>query len=219
MNEDTRPKAALCVPSGEYWKSMFGFSAFCVAATSAANGISVSIINHRGGDAAENRNRMVDLGRAQGIEWYFFVDADMTFPPDTLVRLLRWNVDVVGADYRMRGAPYDKIGLGPDGKPVPPDTDPAEGLVERSIIGLGCVLVKATVFEKLAEPWFARTWISEHATPDNPHGFSTDDSYFFHYCRHHGFKLWCDMALTHEVQHIGEVTVPWVLKAKRRGDA
>lgn len=212
----TKPKVAICIPSSETWKAQFAFQAFCLAVESTNAGIDLVPINHRGGDAAENRNNMVRLGREQKVEWFLFFDADMTFPPDALVRLLRWNIDVVGADYRYRAHPFTKIGTNPvDSRPYPLDhVDPTEGLVERGMLGLGLLLVRAGVFEKLPAPWFARTWIPEQATPDNPYGFATDDCYFCHYCRYHGFKVWCDMGLTQQVQHIGEIYVPWQMKGR-----
>ncbi len=210
---DSRPKVALCIPSSDTWKATTAFAMVCMSTYSAFNGIVPILINDRGGDAAENRNLMVMRGRGERVDWFLFIDADMNFPPDALARLLKWDVDIVGADYRMRAHPFKRIGLSPEGAPYPAThPEPTEGLVERGVLGLGLVLVRASVFEKLPAPWFARTWIPEHATPDNPFGFSTDDSYFFHYCHHHGFKLWCDIALTRETQHIGEIAVPWELK-------
>jgi len=196
---------------------MFGFSLVCMSIQSALAGVTLIPINVRGGDTADNRNQMVMIGREQGAEALLFLDADMVFPPDTLIRLLNWKVDIVGADYRLRAPPYTRIGLSPQAKPYPADhVDPERGLVERSIIGLGCVLVRAPVLERLAPPWFARPWLPDQATPDNPFGFSTDDSFFFQNCRRHGFKVWCDMAVTREVQHIGEVVVPWQMPTNAR---
>jgi hypothetical protein len=35
-------------------------------------------------------------------DWLLWLDADMDFPADALIRLLRHNVDIVGGDYRLR---------------------------------------------------------------------------------------------------------------------
>lgn len=207
------PKIAICLPSGETWKASTGASLFCLGVMTAVAGAEIVLINNKSGDAAENRNHAVRMGREWGADWYLFLDADMTFQPDAALRLMKWNVDVVGADYRMRAQPFTKLGTSEQG-PYPADhQEPEEGLVERGILGLGLLLVRAAVFEKLPAPWFARTWIPEQATPDNPYGFSTDDSYFCHYARHHGFKVHCDLAVTHGVAHIGEIYVPWKMGA------
>ena len=189
---------------------MMAFQTVCLAIASTAAGITLIPINHRAGDAAENRNRMVALGREQGADAFLFLDADMVFPPEALIRLLQARVPIVGADYRNRVQPFGKLGTSPEGPAYGPDhVDPPRGLVKRGMLGLGLVLVRAHVFDVLPEPWFARTWIKEVATADNPNGFATDDCYFFHFCRHHGFDVWCDLDLTREVAHLGEIVVPW----------
>lgn len=207
MNGAKRPLVAFCVPSSETWKASFGYAATRLGITSTLAGLDVVLVNERGGDAAENRNKMTALGLANKADWFLFADADMTFPPDALVRLLEWNVDVVGADYRNRHQPFQKLGLDLEAKRA--TDDPEGGLVERGILGLGLLLFRADVFRKMPAPWFARLWIPQAATPDNPFGFSTDDTYVCHYARHHGFKVWCDLGLTKEVRHIGEMEIPW----------
>lgn len=217
MTEPARaPKVALCIPSSETWQAMMAFSTVCLTAASTAAGVTIIPINCRGADAAENRNTIVKLGLDQDADAFLFLDADMTFPADGLVRLLQRRVPIVGADYRNRSPPHKRNGLDLTGKQIADDAEePATGLIERAMLGLGFVLVRRQVFETLPQPWFARTWIGEHAKPENPFGFSTDDMYFFHYCRHHGFAVWCDLELTREVHHIGQTLIAW----ERRKDA
>jgi hypothetical protein len=205
------PKVALCIPSADTLKAMTAFSTICLAIASTGAGITVIPINCRGADAAENRNMMVRLGLEQDADAFLFIDPDMTFPPDGLIRLLQRRVPIVGADYRNRAPPHAKLGLTVLGEPVAEDEpEPANGMTDRGVIGLGFVLIRRQVFLHLPAPWFARTWIMEHATADNPFGFSTDDSYFFHYCRQRaGLQVWCDLTLTREVCHIGETLIPW----------
>jgi hypothetical protein len=213
------PKVALCIPSGETWKAIMAFSMVCLAAHSTSAGIELQPINVRGGDAAENRNRMTQAGRENGADWFLYVDADMCFPSDSLIRLLKWDKDIVGADYRYKSNPFSKLGTKPDGTgQYPPDhVDPIEGLVERGMLGLGMLLVRASVIEKMPPPWFIRTWIPDFATPDNPYGFGTDDSFFCNYAHYHKFQVWCDMGLTQNIQHIGEAIVPWQMGKKKNG--
>jgi glycosyltransferase involved in cell wall biosynthesis len=221
----TKPNVAICIPSSDTWKAITAFQTVCLAIKSTLAGINVIPVNHRGGDAAENRNRMVAEGLEHGADAFLFVDADMAFPPDALIRLMAWKVDIVGADYRYRSHPFTKIGTSPEGPRFADDyADPPDGLAERGMLGLGLLLVRAGVMAKIrAEfldkklgPWFARTWIPQTATADNPYGFATDDCYFCSCARHLGFKVWCDIALTHEVQHIGEIMVPWEMPNKPR---
>jgi SAM-dependent methyltransferase len=54
-------------------------------------------------DVATARNDIIDkLER----DWLFFMDADQTFPPETIERLLSWNVDVIsGLYFKSPGMP------------------------------------------------------------------------------------------------------------------
>ncbi len=192
------------------------FQATCLAIASAPH-VDLIPINIRGEDTAQGRNRLVRLALEGNADWVLWIDADMIFPPEALLRLLAHDRDIVGVDYRLRAPPFKRIGL------FMHDDDPKRhtrvpraqaqarqsGLIEMAMLGLGLILVRANVFRKLPSPWFGRTWVKEHATPDNPDGFSTEDTYFCNVARHYGYPIWCDLDLSAQVQHIGEACVPW----------
>lgn len=91
--------------------------------------------------------------------WLLFLDADMTWPPDLLLRLIRTayithpHFDCVGGYANLRG----DVGL--------PTMDtgtgtwephfPQSGVQEVMRTGGACLLVKRHVFERVAQPWFA----------------------------------------------------------------
>jgi hypothetical protein len=137
-------------------------------------------------------------------QWFLFIDADMVFPWDALDRLIAHDKDVVGVAYRKRKPPYEKIGV-----PCGEKTPPLNGLAEYEMLGLGLVLVKRKVLEKIGAPWFLRVWQKDSPDPANPDGFTTEDTWFCAHARHHGFRIWCDMDLTKEVSHWGVQGVPW----------
>ncbi len=172
--------------------------------------VSLLPINIRTQDTAEARNQMTAAALEEGCDWFLWIDADMTFPPDGLLRLLRHDVDAVGADYRRRAPPYPRIG-----KPIDPNA-PNRGLVEVSMLGLGFMLIRADVIRRMERPWFLRMWVLEHATPDNPSGFATEDGYLCGYARHLGYKVWADMDLSREVGHICEAPISWNLLGDQR---
>lgn len=194
------------------------FQATCLAIHSAPH-VGVIPINLRGEDTAQSRNRLVRHAMRSGAEWLLWIDADMVFPPDALLRLLAYDLDIVGVDYRLRGPPFRRIGLfmRDDDKMRTTHVSMADakaqatGLLEMAVLGLGFILVRASVFQKLRSPWFGRMWSPEHASLGNPDGFSTEDSYFCSVARHHGYSVWCDLDLSAQIQHVGEATVPFDL--------
>jgi hypothetical protein len=197
-----KPKVALCIPSGDTWKALMALHTMSLGAYSASFA-TLMPINIRTQDTAEARNQMTAAGLAEGADWFLWIDADMAFPPDSLARLLAHDVDIVGADYRRRATPFPRIG-----KPVDPAA-PYNGLVEVTMLGLGLMLIRAEVLRRMGRPSFVRAWLLDHATPNNPSGFSTEDGYLCGHARHLGYKVWADLDLSNDVGHICEAPVPW----------
>lgn len=210
-----KPRVAVCVPSGDSWKAPMAFQMLCLGIASAPHALLSSLIVV-GDDTCQARNAMVRAAMAEHMEWILWVDNDMIFPPNALLRLLTHGRDIVGADYRRRSPPFAKIGLmvnpdDPKGLPMFKGDRGTQtsGLVERAMLGLGLLLVRTEVFKALPAPWFARTYIPENATEENQDGFSTEDSYFCYMARSRDFRVWCDLDLSAQVLHVGEAAVPW----------
>jgi hypothetical protein len=202
-------KIAICIPSGDSWNALTAFTLMCLGITSSKK-YALLPATEIGNDPAQARNTIVRMAMGAGADYFLLVDADMVFPWDALDRLLAHNVDIVGVDYRKRKPPYETVGVYANGV-----IDPswAKGLLEVEMLGLGLVLVRRRVFETLKGPWFARVWQQPATSPDNPDGFTTEDTWFFHHAKAAGFRAWCDMDLTREVSHWGQTGIPWDFKA------
>src|SRR5204863_286060 len=94
---------------------------------------------------ADARNLGLEYAQKYGAEYVLFIDSDMTFPKDALLKLLVRQVDIIGATYSRRTAPFHFLG---DILPEQP-ADAPKGLLEMSRIPTGFLLIKATVFDKL----------------------------------------------------------------------
>jgi hypothetical protein len=204
-------RVAVCIPSGGTWLAPMAFQALCLAIHSSPH-VHLMPMILSGDDTAQARNRLVRMAQRHGAAWILWMDADMVFPPDALLRLMKHNRAIVGVDYRKRAAPYDKVSVSLSEEET--SLDPPPGLVEKAIIGLGLVLVKMSVFESLPAPWFGRSWMREYASMSNPDGFSTEDAYFCNVARQKGYRVWCDRELSREIQHVGEMAVPFELPAR-----
>lgn len=211
-----KPRVALCIPSGSAWMGATAYSVLCLGIASGEE-FDLLPINLRGHDTAEARNTMVRAALENDADWLLWIDADMDFPADSLRMLMRHDKDIVGADYRRRTPPFPKIGLAvnpadPLGPPLPltiEEETQSSGLVERAVLGLGLLLVRADVFRTATGPWFARIWNEHAARPDNPFGMTTEDCLFCHASRMRGYKVWCDLDLSAHVRHVAEFAVQW----------
>lgn len=165
------------------------------------------------------RNILADTFLKSPTEWIFWMDSDMVFDPDTLVKLFKVAEDkqakmVTGIYYQRKGMNWpclwsrgedlengEKTGLGsPKSKTnkyvgtfriVHKD---AKEPFKVHAAGFGCVLVHRSVFEVLPRPWF--TFLK---------GVCSEDFYFFVNAHDMGFDLWAEPSIT--LGHLGDSPV------------
>jgi hypothetical protein len=161
--------------------------------TTAENGIRAGILNFRMCGISHSRNQHVHevLAAPQQFTHLLWIDSDMAFPTDALVRLLAHDKDIVGAFYMQKAEPYKIVG-----RPKDLSDTSITGLKEAELLGGGFVLVKREVYEKIPYPWY-----EERHTP--PREFISEDVMFCHKCRAAGIEMWADMDLSLEMGHSG----------------
>lgn len=117
----------------------------------------VKVSHVYGSQVAKARN---DIVKSMSGEWLVFIDSDMTFPSDSLQRLLedakREDVDIVGAPCYRKVAKYEPCWFWqfPNDKEKyyrKLETDLGEELFEVDSMGSAFCLIKKKVFEKLEE--------------------------------------------------------------------
>lgn len=132
-----------------------------------------------------------------GVDFLFWIDDDQVVPPKAIPWLIQREQDIVAVNSVTKNYPARFHAHGLDGKPlvVKPDST---GLVEASMIGFGCVMIRARVFRQIEWPWFAMPW--------NPKTKSCmgEDDFFSQRAREAGFKLHVDMDLSKYVGHFGD---------------
>lgn len=148
------------------------------------------------------RNLIADWA-VKGYDYLFSVDSDISFAPDTLVKLLAHDKPVVSGLYIQRkpgqhileiyehnvnggviNVPYGKI--------------KGRGLVEIAGCGFGCVLVKSEVLKSVGYPQF-----KYYSALDHNHTVSEDVDF----CRkalNKGFKIYADTTI--QCRHTGSFT-------------
>jgi FkbM family methyltransferase len=132
-------------------------------------------------------------------DYLWAVDSDMSFPSDTLARLLSHNKDVVTAVYRQRKLEqilevYEHTAHGGVSH-MPYYKLQGQGLVEVAACGFGCVLVKAEVIKGMGYPQF-----KYYSALDHAHTISEDID-FCNKAKSKGFKIWADTNIL--CRHIG----------------
>jgi hypothetical protein len=90
-----------------------------------------------------------------------FLDSDMIFPADTLVKLLACDQPIAGGLYYQRIPPFAPVVFNRDAAGNYAQRAAAQltpGPLSVDACGTGCLLIRRDVLEKLAFPWFAIEW-------------------------------------------------------------
>jgi hypothetical protein len=128
-----------------------------------------------------------------------FLDSDMAFPADTLLRLMHHDRDVVGATYARRipseGKPVSKV---PDGFSELRDS---AGLIKVDELPTGCMLINRRVIDDLAtcDPLFEFGWDTDN------NKVVGEDIMFCRKAIAAGYSVWCEPKLSHQIVHLGTV--------------
>lgn len=201
------PSVAICFAHYKQWEAHTGLCAVNLAAATAKY-CGMLCVGCSGAYVEDNRNGAVKAALKYEEEhrrhdplfrfdYLMWIDTDMVFPPDLLLRLIAHDKDIVGCNYRQRVAPHGFTGHykgGGDTKLLEP------GLHEMDHLPTGLLLTRMDIYRKLPYPWFKPGLIESEAR---------DDVYFCNTAREAGYEIWCDHDLTKEVGHIGEQVVQW----------
>lgn len=193
-----KPKLAILIPSHDQWSAEFGM-ALATLAPVALQSFRVGLLNERSSMITASRNNLAKRALEDfGADYMLWIDSDMTFPGDLAQRLHAHGKDICGATYCRRVPPYNLLG-----KQVREDED--VGLVEMVNLPGGCVMVKASVYQKLVWPWYYETYNVKHGEQV----IGSEDYNFCGKATKAGYRIWCDLDLTREIGHIGSQRVQY----------
>ena len=190
-------QVVICVPTNGLVHAAFTFSLVNAIRYTEAQGIPV-ILDMDAGTVLSNQRQMlldtaIDYHQAEHIMWF---DSDMTFPEDTIVRLLEHKKDVVCATYSKRVEPFHPTAFY-NIDPVEPVDTTGHGLTKINYTGMGCLLVRADVIDHIPSPHFPLIWHPKTST------WQGEDMGFCQLLTSNGFDIWCDLDLSRAVGHLG----------------
>ena len=166
------------------------------------------LVATRGYTIAENRNYCVVQAQRNESDYLLFVDDDMTFPKDTLERLLGANKEVIGVNSYSRVLPLspttglmDKNGkyMHPDHH-MPFEMKIPDEMFKAYFVGCGVCLIDMKVFGKIKKPYFEfTTYKTGELKGMVEHG---EDGNFCLKARNAGIDIYCDPTIP--IFHLGE---------------
>lgn len=162
------------------------------------------VIAERGFTIAENRIYSVVQAQKNESDYLLFVDDDMTFPEDTLERLLEHKKEVIGVDsYSRCLPPSSTVGkmndkgeyMHPD-KHTPFEMKIPNELFKAYFVGAGVMLIDMEVFKKIPKPYFQFDINNEGQIVNG------EDGTFCEKVKKAGYDVWCDPTIP--IGHIGD---------------
>lgn len=166
-------------------------------ATTHKEGHSLAVSKKYGSMLPHNRNGIVRKALELDATHVLFIDTDMAFESDALLRLLKWDRDVVSGLAVLKKKPFYPVAKRKNKDGVFEVIEPLdEGRFFSDLDGVGCAftLIKIGVFEKLEKPYFAM--------PPYKGGVMGEDFYFCEKVKAAGYDICLDSSLI--VGHVGD---------------
>lgn len=150
---------------------------------------------------AFGRNMIIKTAMDNNCTHVLFIDDDMAYKPDALVRLLEHDKDIVSGLYLTRAYPHSPLVFdlaNDDGSAFPMYlTDGVNGLVPIVSAGFGFVLIKTSVFAKMEKPYVRLGELDSEQW--------CDDVGFFHRAGKLGIQMFADLEC--QVGHMGTMII------------
>ncbi len=157
-----------------------------------------SLIHH-------SRNDLTSIAIQQGADYIFWLDSDMVFSPDTMVRMLKTHKegagDILTGVYFRRVHPFSPVLLKKlrftetEAETEEFDEIP-DGLFEVEGCGFGCVLMPTDI---------AMDIIAKYGSPFDPINGCGEDLAFCWRARELGYKFICDPSI--RLGHVGHAVI------------
>lgn len=163
------------------------------------------------------RNRIIYDALQEGYEDFLWIDSDIDFKYEDVLKIKSRNVDLIGAAYSFKGYPQLTIQLFED-QEVTFDCDTG-GIVEVQAVATGFMYTTAhlyNVMQKKLELELCNTSFDAPQIPfyhpnvwsySNQHYYLGEDFSFCFRARQAGFKVFLDTSI--KLGHIGSYTYKW----------
>jgi hypothetical protein len=191
-------KLAILVPTRDMVHSHFAYSLTQLVKTTSEVGIDTYLYFDSSTILLNQREKLIDEAIKMEADYVLWLDSDMMFPSNVVLKLLAHNKDIVACNYMKRSLPMKTVAytdLNDWDSWVP--MKPQEELVKVKGIGMGCILMKTEVFKKLEKPYF------EFRFKEDTKDWFGEDFILQDKIQKVGYEIFVDTMLSMEIKHIG----------------
>ena len=144
----------------------------------------------------QGRQALANLALENGATHLLWIDSDMSFPADMLLRFMQRDEKIIGINAVTRRPPHLACAQYADGSFVKTIRE-STGLEKVGRTGFGVLWVAAEVFTGMTKPYF------QFPYDETINDFRGEDMYFFDQTNALGFEAYIDHNLSKEVLHVG----------------
>jgi hypothetical protein len=191
-------KLSILVPTRDTVTSQFAYCLSQLMKINSQIGIDTFLFFNSNTILLNQREMLVEDAKKIKSDYVLWLDSDMVFPPTTAMRLLNHNKDIVGCNYLKRSKPNTPVAyetLFEWDKPL--SMTSKDDLVKVEGVGLGCILMKLSVFDSICKPYFEFSYILKTKE------WMGEDFNLLGKLRSNGHEVYIDTVLSNEVKHIG----------------
>lgn len=198
MWDSKQVKLSILVPTRDTVHSQFSYCLAQLYKTTSELGIETFLFYDSSTILLNQRERLLEQAKKVNSDYVLWIDSDMMFPSTTAVRLLEHNKDIVACNYTKRTKPLKTVAytnLNDWDSWVP--MEPQDELIKVEGVGMGCMLMKLDIFEKIQKPYF------EFRYKEDTQDYFGEDFILLGKLREQGYYVYIDTVLSMDIKHIG----------------
>lgn len=198
MWDSKQIKLSILVPTRDTVHSQFSYCLAQLFKTTSELSIETFLFYDSSTILLNQRERLLEQAKKVNSDYILWIDSDMMFPSTTAVRLLEHNKDIVACNYTKRTKPLKTVAytdLNDWNSWVP--MEPQDELVKVQGVGMGCMLMKLDIFEKIQKPYF------EFRYKEDTQDYFGEDFILLGKLRERGYDVYIDTVLSMEIKHLG----------------
>jgi hypothetical protein len=201
-----RIKVGIAIPSAGTWQVKFGQSLVSLVQKTMQwrpepeEGFkSLTLVTYTKSSSmlVQSRHDLVVQALRDECTHLLFLDDDMVFPADLLIKLLQAKKEVIAVNCTTRTHPVVHIAHDLKGQVI--DSRKKNGLQRVQHVGAAVMLLETDVLRRMDPPLFMMEWIPEM------NAYCGEDVYFCMKLEALRIPIYIDHDLSHKVGHVGEL--------------
>jgi hypothetical protein len=144
-----------------------------------------------------SRQMLAETALSQGATHLLWIDSDMDFPADMLLRFLQFDHPIVGINAMARRDPWRNTAQSAPNVPLV-TTPNSNGLERVYRTGFGVMWMEASILGQMEKPWFPFKWMPELGV------FRGEDYGFCEKAKELGYEIYIDHDISKQVYHVGQ---------------